>query len=79
MNDKLRIDEEIGDALDRAERGEQVTLHRRGEPIARLVPADPVWDVEDAQKAVEHMMELRKGTNLGGIRFKDLTHWGHKY
>jgi len=79
MDDKPRIDEEIGDALDRVERGEQVTLHRHGAPVAKLVPVDPTWDVQDAKDAIRHMIEFRKGISLGGLRFKDLTHWGHKY
>lgn len=79
MDEQSNIDEELGRALDRVKRGEQVTLHHQGEPVARLVPIDPVWDREDALLAVRHMKEWRQGISLGGLRFKDLIHEGHKY
>lgn len=79
MDERSNIDERLDHALDQVQRGGQVILHHRGEPIAKLVPVDPAWDKEDALRAVAHMKEWRQGVSLGGLRFKDLIHEGHKY
>ena len=79
MDDKLRIDESIGEALGRAELGEQVTLHRNGRPIAQIVPADPEWDIEEAMEAVAEMERIRQGFDIGALRIKDLINAGRKY
>lgn len=79
MDDRSHIDEDLNEALAQVRRGEQVTLHHRGEPVAKLVPVDPVWDKKDALEAVEHMKTWRQGISLRGLRFKDLIHEGHKY
>lgn len=63
--------------LDRVERGEQIVITRRGKPIARLVP------ITEAQKskvstAMARLRELRKGTTLGGLSWKEMRDGGRK-
>lgn len=80
MDDRHRIepDEPIDLLLDRVERGEEVVISRDGKPVARLVQTPPV-DRREAVQAMHSIIEMSKGVTLGGLRFKDMTHDGHKY
>jgi len=62
--------------LDRAEKGEEIVITKHGRPVAKLVPATPVFDREKARKAVARMRALRKGVKLGGLKIKDLINEG---
>lgn len=66
----------LGSLLDRVERGEEVVITRRGRAVARLVPADPGFDRLRAQRAVEGILEARKGVTLGGVSIKELVDEG---
>jgi prevent-host-death family protein len=61
--------------LERVERGEQITITRRGKPVARLVPIKPRGK---ASLAMTKLRELRKGTTLGGLSWKELRDAGRK-
>ena len=80
MDDKHRIepDESLDALLDRVERGEEVVIARDGKPVARLVQTPPV-DRSEAIQAMHNIIEMSKGVTLGGLRFKDMAHDGHKY
>jgi prevent-host-death family protein len=62
--------------LERVERGEQIIITRRGKPVARLVPMAPPKKVSDA---MAKLRELRKGSTLGGLSWKELRDAGRKY
>lgn len=64
--------------LERAERGEQIVITRRGKPVARLVRIDPDAS-RRAAEAVEELKRLRAGTTLGGLSWKELRDEGRKY
>lgn len=49
--------------LDQVERGAEVTITRRGKPVARLVPAGPA---ERATAAAERLRALRAGIAARG-------------
>jgi prevent-host-death family protein len=66
----------LGSLLDRVEKGEEVVITRRGKRIARLVPDSGTRDREKARRAVEAIMEMRKGVTLGGLKIKDLINEG---
>ena len=66
----------LGTLLDWVEAGEEVLITRRGKPVARLVSAEPVFDREKARRAVEGIIETRKGVTLGGLKIKDLINEG---
>lgn len=82
MDDKPRIepDESMETLLDRLSKGEEVTITRNGEPVARLVATSTAFDAEDALRAVEDMIRLRQDISLGdGVTFKDLIGEGRRY
>lgn len=64
--------------LERAERGEQIVITRRGKPVAKLVPIDST-SATRAAEAVEQLKKLREGTTLGGLSWKELRDEGRKY
>jgi len=66
----------LGALLDLVEKGEEVTITRRGKRIARLVPDNRSENRDTALKAVEAIMEMRKGVTLGGLKIKDLINEG---
>ena len=66
----------LGTVLDWVERGEEVVITRRGRAVARLVPAEPGFDGDRAQRAVEGILETRRGLTLGGLRIKELVEQG---
>lgn len=63
--------------VDRAEKGEEITITRHGRPVAKLVRIGAV-DREEARTAFEELLEMRKGTTLGGLDWKELRDEGRK-
>jgi prevent-host-death family protein len=55
----------FAELLKRAERGEEITITRRGKPVARLVPAEPGHDVAAARAAAERIRTLARTLKLG--------------
>lgn len=47
------------DLIDRAERGENIVITRRGKAVARLGPVGPTHDVAAAMKAVEALKQFQ--------------------
>ena len=63
--------------LERVERGEQIVITRHGKPVARLMPiAGPAKG--KVSNAVVKLRELRKGTTLGELSWKELRDAGRK-
>ncbi|WP_376100185.1 type II toxin-antitoxin system Phd/YefM family antitoxin [Roseomonas sp. CCTCC AB2023176] len=62
--------------LDEVARGVEVTITRRGVPIAKLVPVGPTFDREKAQRAAEGLRRAGARATLGGLRIKDLVDEG---
>lgn len=63
--------------LERVERGEEVLITRHGRAVARLVPA-VVADRADVRAAIDRLKELRAGTTLGGLAWKELRDEGRR-
>jgi prevent-host-death family protein len=61
----------LSELLDRAERGEEVIITRRGKPIAKLVPVSAGRDREKAREAVRRIRELAKEMNLGPFDWEE--------
>lgn len=73
----LEAKTQLSALVDRAGAGEEITITRHGKPVARLVRAIP-YDREGAKKAFEELLEMRKGTTLGGLDWKELRDEGRK-
>lgn len=65
----------LSELLDRVAAGEEVLITKHGKPVARLVPTHYVDRVR-ANQAFEKLKELRKGTTLGGLSWKELRDEG---
>ena len=63
--------------LEAVERGEEVTITRHGKPVARLVPAAAI-DRERIDAAITRLKELRAGSSLGGLSWKELRDEGRR-
>jgi prevent-host-death family protein len=50
----------LSELLDRAERGEEVVITRRGKAVARLVPVRAATDIERSRAAAERIRERAK-------------------
>jgi prevent-host-death family protein len=61
----------LSELVDRAERGEEVVITRRGKPVAKLVPISAVRDREKARQAVEGIRKLAKEINLGPFDWEE--------
>ena len=61
--------------LDRAAKGEQITITKHGTPVARLVPVEQS-DPEQISEAIRRFREVRKGMKLGGLSVRDLINEG---
>ena len=79
MDETSRIDEDLEQVLGRVAKGEQVTLHQHGQPVARVVPADRSFDPDEIARIKANIAAIRTKVSLGGLRFKDFIHEGHKY
>ncbi|HVC61790.1 MAG TPA: type II toxin-antitoxin system prevent-host-death family antitoxin [Acetobacteraceae bacterium] len=65
----------LSELLERVERGEVMTITRRGRPIARLVPIETATQDRAAQ-AVARLRALRHGATLGGLDWRELRDTG---
>jgi prevent-host-death family protein len=63
--------------LEEVERGEEVVITRHGKPVARLVPAAAI-DRERVDAAIAKLKELRAGSSLGGLSWKELRDEGRR-
>jgi prevent-host-death family protein len=64
--------------LERAERGEQILITRRGKPVARLMPIATAREGK-VSEAMAKLRKLREGAKLGGLSWKELRDAGRKY
>jgi prevent-host-death family protein len=64
--------------LERVLSGEEITITRHGNPVARLVPVVPVYSIETRREAIRKMRELASRNRLDGLRVQDLIAEGRK-
>jgi prevent-host-death family protein len=64
--------------LERAERGEQIVITRRGKPVAKLVRIEKRKD-QDGDDLLARFKAGRQNATLGGISWKELRDSGRKY
>jgi prevent-host-death family protein len=63
--------------LDRVAAGEQITITRHGNPIARLVPVR-VTGSRQLRETIARLKEFGKGQTLGGLKVKDMINEGRR-
>jgi prevent-host-death family protein len=68
----------LSELLDRVARGEAITITRRGEPVARLVPVVPMHLAAHARMAIDALRIARKGVRLGGRTIDELRREGRR-
>lgn len=65
--------------LDAVEHGEEITITRRGKPVAKLVSPHVAPDRKRALAAVRRIKALRRGVTLGdGVTLKELIDEGRR-
>jgi prevent-host-death family protein len=69
----------LSELLDKVAAGEEFTITRHGEPVAKLVPVKPVRSKKKIEALIEEIKRTRKGTSLGGLSIKELVNAGRKY
>lgn len=57
-------------------RGVEVTITKRGLPVAKLVPAGPVFDRAAARAAASGLRDASRGARLDGIAIRALIDEG---
>lgn len=68
----------LSELLARVESGEEITITRRGQAIARLVPALG-HRKEDVRRALDDLRNFSKGRKLGGLSWRKLRDEGRKW
>ena len=63
--------------LEKVSQGQEVLITKRGEPIARLVPAQRS-DRTQIAATVDALLEFRKGMKLDGLDWKALRDTGRR-
>lgn len=61
----------FSELLERAEAGEEITITRRGKPVARMIPIRATHDVERARDAFARLRALAKTTGIERIDWKE--------
>ncbi len=70
----------LSELLDLVERGEEVTITRRGAPVAKLVPVRAADEQARIRALIDEIRETRKGLTLGGgVTIKELIEEGRRY
>jgi prevent-host-death family protein len=64
--------------LERVAGGEEITITRHGNPVARLVPVLQAHSIESRREAILRMRELASRNQLDGLRVQDLIAEGRR-
>ena len=65
----------LSELLDLVERGGEVTITRRGEPVARLVPISRNDERARVQALIEEIKETRRHSGLKHTTMKEILEW----
>ena len=68
----------FSELLQRVEGGEEVTITRHGSPVARMIPVRRRATPAERRAAIAAMRTLAKGSNLRGLKVKDLMNEGRR-
>jgi prevent-host-death family protein len=65
----------LSELLDAVERGEEVTITRRGEPVARLVPIGSSDEQARIRALIAEMKATREGSGLKHTTIDEIIEW----
>ena len=68
----------LSELIERALRGEEITITRRGQVVARLVPPEGARGRSTAADAVAGLRDARKGVRLGVESLRALIQEGRR-
>jgi prevent-host-death family protein len=68
----------FSELLERAAGGEEITITRHGNPVARLVPIRGGTSPESRRQAIVEMRQLAARTQLAGLSVKELIAEGRR-
>lgn len=63
--------------VDRASRGDEITITKHGKPVARLIPAERVASNDASRKVIDRWIERRKPL-LRGLSIRAMIEEGRK-
>ena len=65
----------LSELLDLVERGSEITITRRGEPVARLVPISRGDEKARIKALIEEIKETRKESGLKHTTLAEMMEW----
>lgn len=68
----------FSELLERVQSGEEITITRHGNPIARMIPVQPTSNEVTRRAAILAMRELASRQSLKGLKIKDLKNEGRR-
>ena len=68
----------LSELLEKVEAGEEITITKRGAPVAKLVPVKKEVRKEERVAAIDRIQKLATGLSLGGLKVKDLIRKGRR-
>lgn len=69
---------QFSELLERVESGEEITITKHGSPVARLVPIGKKSSHAERRAAIDRIIQLSKGLQLGGLAIRDLISEGRR-
>jgi prevent-host-death family protein len=64
--------------LEKVQGGEEITITRHGQPVARLIPVKKQTTAAERQASIDRWIESSKGLSLGGLSIRDLINEGRR-
>lgn len=61
--------------IERALRGEEIFITRRGKPVAKLVPVKETHNSEHMREAVKRLRSLAQEMQLGSFHWEEWKHY----
>lgn len=68
----------FSELLERAAQGEEITITRHGNAVARLVPIQPATTPESRREIIAAMRKLSAGKRLEGVSVSELIAEGRR-
>ena len=65
----------LSELLDMVERGEEVTITRHGEPVAKLVPVRAVDEQARLRALIDEIKETRAASGLSRTTVDEILEW----